>query len=307
MASVGGLAVVAGCSGNSGDGTGGADGDDTDEENDTDGSTTTSNQAETATDTAVGASIEGIESVTVSEGTLIVRRTEGSEVDEVRLFDPNDEQLSGHRGAADFNDVEREVSIPLGTSQEGEYTMVAYTGTNNEVGRETLTLTRSFEVVDATYLSRVDWGPAVAFDVRATGDLPLSVTRIEVLESSGAFGDVDGVIPIRTAREGQEVWAETELDAERISNDDLTVSGGMKWYWMNGGLRLAKERDTTPPDSCGGWTLQRRYELTVTGGESAVVDLNLDFSGSFHGTEGVQSHFVCETGEVTVEEITSEA
>ena len=64
-------------------------------------------------------SIEGIESVAVSEGQLTVRRKEGASVDEVRLFNPNNEQLSGHQGGAQFNDIEREVSIPLGTSQEG--------------------------------------------------------------------------------------------------------------------------------------------------------------------------------------------
>ena len=168
-----------------------------------------------------------------------------------------------------------------------------------------LTLTRSFEVSGATYLSRVDWGPAVAFEIRATGDLPLSVTRIEVLESSGAFEDVDALMPIKDAvREGRNVWSETELDAERINSGGLTAPGSIEWYWMSDELRLAKERGTTSPDSCDGWTLQRQYELTVTGGESAVVDLTVDLGGSFRETEDTQSHFVCETGEVTIEEIT---
>ena len=112
-------------------------------------------------------------------------------------------------------------------------------------------------------------------------------------------------MPVTTAREGNDVWAQTDLDAERVSSGGLTAPSSPRWHWMKYGLRLTTGRGTTPPNSCDGWVLQRRYELTVTGGESVVVDLTIDLGGSLRGTEGVRSHFVCETGEVAIEGTTS--
>lgn len=78
------------------------------------------------------------------------------------------------------------------------------------IGRDTLTLSRSLAINDGSYSGGLS--VSVAFELHSTGDLPLAVTRIEILEASG----IDGWRPVRTVFTGSDI----------LGNGDRTTGGG---------------------------------------------------------------------------------
>jgi hypothetical protein len=242
---------------------------------------------------------EDADTATGSDSIVIQRQTTFGqtgelEVNRLQLFDPENEQ-AGRRSGTRYNDVEREVSIPLGNTPEGEYTLVAYS-TMGEIGRDTLTLRRSFEVVGGSYNG--GRSASVGFEIRATGDLPLSVTRIEILESN----DIDGWEPTKTVFTGNDILVNGDI----TTGTGQTVPGSTDRYGAEGGSILEPvESDTSPPDSCDGQTLQRRYELRISGDESVVLDVTVAVGGAFIQTAAAGNKHACETGEPTAESTSS--
>lgn len=239
-----------------------------------------------------GADVQGLESVNMSGKTLTVRRVEDSDVNGVRLYDPNNEQVIG----GGFNTVQREIELNLGRSgtgaasrPAGEWTIETYAKGGSTIDTGPITFTREFAVTGATYQSPggdAKGDEKLLLAVESTGDLPVRVTSIAVLETTNAERLAR---PTPTA-EGLDVRGPPAADPT------LVWTGQTKEVYIGGEFTFMSDGDL-PDSPCAGTRLERTYELTAKTGESATVDVALEFG------EGVQNdamtdQYWCTNGEV---------
>ncbi|MEF8826500.1 MAG: hypothetical protein V5A27_09220, partial [Halapricum sp.] len=250
MGSIG-FGVLAGCSGDGGsNGNGGDDGTD-DGNGGTDGG-----------DGGTGSvNIPGLESVTVAGGNITVRRAEDSEVDGVRLYGPDNEQMG--RGTS-FNNVQREINYSIssrsqlsssgnyGSWPSGTYTLEAVGEGGSQIGTAPLTLEREFEVVGASIGSRTGDGTFVVFEIENTGDLPVNFDRVRVLESS----EVEGYRALDGSSEDEDVVMSEGYRGSAVKPGRTgTVRGRVEFTYVNRDFEEGgKEAFETPPvPPCDDW------------------------------------------------------
>jgi hypothetical protein len=302
LAAVGGSVAtgLAGCSGDGGsNGNGGGVGTDDGGPNGGDGATG-------GDGTTGGLNIPGIESVTVAGGNITVRRSEESDVDGVRLYGPDNQQMK--RGGASFNNIQREINYSISKRSvvdtenyagwpSGTYTLEAYAAGGSQVGTGSITMERSFEVVGAEIGTRTGHGTFVRFEIRNTGDLPVGFNRIRVLES--------------TAIEGYTALGGGSSDGVVLSSDEIeirgspinpgntgTVHGSVEFTYVNRKMEEEGyepfETPSIPP--CDGWEVERTYELVGAAGTAKTVNVTASVGGAAENVRGTA--FKCGTVEL---------
>lgn len=237
------------------------------------------------------AQVQGLESVNLSGKTLTVRRVEDSNVDGVRLYDPNNKQVI----EGGFNTVQRDIELDLSRSgtgaagrPAGEWTIETYAQGGSTIDTGPITFTREFVVTGATYQSPggdAKGDEKLLFEVESTGDLPVRIKSIAVQETTNAERLAR---PTPTA-EGIDIKGPPATDFT------LVWPGQAKKMYIQGEFTFMSNGDLDSP--CAGTRLERTYELTTKTGESVTVDVALEFG------EGVQNdamtdQYWCTNGEV---------
>lgn len=248
-----------------------------------------------------GAQVQGLESVTLNGKNLTVRRVEDSNVAGIRLYDPNDkavvmgdEQVVSGVTGGDFNN-QREIELRLregiGAAEwpAGEWTIETYAQGGSTIDSGSITITREFDVTDARYQSPggdAKGDDRLLFEIESTGDLPVRIQSIAVLETTNAERFQS---PTPTA-EGRDIRGPPGL------NPRLVWTGEPKEVYIGGEFTFMSDGNLAD-SPCAGMRLERTYELTAKTGESASADVTLEFG------EGVQKdaltdQYWCTNGEV---------
>jgi hypothetical protein len=306
LAAVGGsvAAGLAGCSGDGGsNGNGGGDGTD-DGDGGADGGDGGTDGGDGGDGATGGLNIPGIESVTVAGGNITVRRSEESDVDGVRLYGPDNQQMK--RGGASFNNIQRETNYSISKRSvvdtenyagwpSGTYTLEAYAAGGSQVGTGPITLERSFEVVGAEIGTRATHGTFVRFEIRNTGDLPVGFNRIRVLESTAiegytelGGGSSDGVVLSSD---------EIEIRGSPINPGNAgTVHGSVEFTYVSRKMEEEGLDETPSIPPCDDWEVERTYELLGSAGTAKTVNVTARVGGSAENVRGTA--FKCGTVEL---------
>lgn len=245
--------------------------------------------------------IQGIE-VTKTRGRFTVGLPSDSNVNNIRLFGPDGEQL--------LNDTriytERTLfprGANLGSLPEGTYRLEAVqkqVDSETVVDSASLNLQRSFEIAEARFeAGNMPSEKYVAFDVRNTGQLPVNFEYVRVLTAS----EVEGYEQIPE----QESMPESEPDdlvlstratmGPSHSGQTTTYHGEYEFLFRNVTQHENFEEYETPPEPpCADWTIDRRYELVGTGDYSRRVDVTISITGGAGNPR--KADYGCGEGEV---------